>query len=553
MNKLLTLFVILCTFLVNSFANDLKTIDLSKEKWEYQWGDSPFKENIPVWTLDSDSGQWQTIEYPSNPPQRDNQTNVWYRVKLPSSLPQDPHLYIFSVDLITQAYLEGKQIYHFGEFDTLGKGKYQGWPWHMFSLPQNSEEKYLYFRVYSHYLDIGLFGEILIGSKGDIFEKMLFNDMPKLMVGAVSIFVALLFLLSVFSKQIKYELLILGLLFLTQGLNVLCNVKIIQLYLHYPLLNQYILAISFFTFPLGMAMFLDLKLSHKIPFNIIKRIWQVHLLYVVGAISGALFGFFDIASTYQYFDTLYYFITLPILTVFMIYFFFKGNQEIKLITISFLIISIYWIISFLIAYSILPWAEYPADIAVFLSLLILSYTVVKKLKYTNTLEDEQKYLQILSSTDYLTKLYNRKEIDQVLVREENYFKRYGELFSIILFDIDDFKEVNDTYGHLVGDKILIEMATILTQNTRETDFIGRWGGEEFIIICPKTNKNEVIILAEHLRKKIEEHAFITIGKKTASFGTTTYENTDSLTSLILKADQAMYLSKTQGKNRVSFK
>jgi len=345
----------------------------------------------------------------------------------------------------------------------------------------------------------------------------------------------------------------LGLLFLTQGLNILCSVKIIQLYLFYPLLNQYILAISFYAFPFGMAIFMDIKIKHKTPFNLLRKIWQVHLLYILGAFFGAVFGLFDIVSTYEYFDILYYFITLPLLTIFMVYFFFKGDNEVKLITASFLIISIYWVISFLIAYNILPWTEHPADIAVFLSLLILTYSVVKKLNYTNELEYEKEYLKVLSSTDYLTNLYNRKEIDKLLIKHENIFKRYNEIFSIILLDIDDFKEVNDTHGHLVGDDILIEFSNILTQHTRETDFVGRWGGEEFIVICPKTNKEEAVTLSEKLRNKIQKHSFKIIGNATASFGIASYKKEDSRITILARADEAMYISKIDGKNKVRYK
>lgn len=554
MKKLFILCFLTILAVLSSLASELNIIDLSQEKWEYKWGDSPFEKSVPLWTTQSsDTLEWKAINYPSNPPNRNSQTNVWYRVKLPEVLTKDPHVYIFSVDLNTQVYINGKQIYHFGEFDKEGKGEYQGWPWHMFSLPDNAPGEYLYFRVYSHYLDVGLFGELLVASQGDIYEKILGHDIPKLMVGAISIFVSLLFLLLFLAKLKRFELLVLGLLFLTQGLDVLCNVKIIQLYLFFPLLKQYILAVCFFSFPLGMALFMDITIKYKIPFNLIRRVWQAHLLYLLCAILGALFGFFDIASTYEYFDILYYLITMPILTICMIYFFFKGDNEIKLITSSFLIISIYWIISFLIAYSIVPWAEYPIDIAVFISLLLLSYSVVKKLHYTNELEDEKKYLSILSSTDYLTKLLNRKEIDKVLARKENLFYRYKDVFSIIILDIDNFKEVNDNHGHLVGDNILIEIANILTKFTRETDLVGRWGGEEFMIICPQTNKEEVLVLAEHLRRNIEEHQFAIVGKKTASFGVTVYKEELSITNLISQADEALYVSKAEGKNRVNFK
>lgn len=204
----------------------------------------------------------------------------------------------------------------------------------------------------------------------------------------------------------------------------------------------------------------------------------------------------------------------------------------------------------MIAYGVVPWVEYPNDIAVFLCLLLLSYSVVKNLNYTKELEDAKEELTVLSSTDYLTKLYNRKEIDSILYKSQSISQRYSDIFSVILLDIDDFKQVNDTFGHLVGDKFLIELGNILTTCTRDVDFVGRWGGEEFLIVCPKTNKEEVLTLAENLRVKIQNHEFELIGSKTASFGVSTYKENENLNDLLSKADKAMYQSKKEGKTKL---
>lgn len=553
MKKLLLVFFLILSSTFYSYANELNVIDLSKNKWEYRWGDFSFEEGIPLWTKKKiDSSLWKEISYPSDPPNRDGKTNIWFRVKLPSTLTVDPHFYVLSMDILPEVYLKGEKIYHFGEINEDGKGEYAGWPWHMFSLPSDSAGEYLYFRIYSNAIDIGLFGEILIASKGYLIERFSEHDIPKIMVSSVSIFVAVIFILSFLSKFKRVELFILGSLFFTQGLTILFSVKVLQLYFFFPLLYQFVLSASFFYFPVGMAMYLDKTIKYKVPFNLIRRIWQIHLIYILGATLGAYLGFYEIPSTYAYFDIFYYFITLPILTIFMIYFFFKGDNQVKLITSSFLIISLYWVYSYLIAYKILPWVEYPSDIAVFLCLLLLSYSIIKNLNYTIELEEEKEELTVLSSTDYLTKLYNRKEIDVLLKNNENLFRRYKDIFSIILLDIDDFKEINDTYGHLVGDKFLIEFASILSKNTRETDFVGRWGGEEFIVICSKTNKSDALKLSNNLKNIIAETKFDFVGQKTASFGVSMYKENDSIIELLSRSDDAMYLSKKAGKNKITF-
>lgn len=555
MKKLTLLFFLTLITAILSSAQAGQFVDLTQSQWEYRWGDSPFENGIPVWSesnADADNNVWHTITYPSNPPDRNGQTNIWYRVKLPEQLTRDPHFYVFSIDIIPEVYFKGKRIYHFGNLDSNGQGKYAGWPWHMFELPTQSAGEYLYFRIYSNYIDIGMFGEILVGSRGDIIERFLADDIPKLMIGAASVFVAIIFLLSFLSRIKKVQLFILGSLFLDQGMNVLSSVKITQLFYMHPLLNQFISASAFYYFPVGMALYLDLTVKNRIPFNPIRRIWQFHLMYLIGAISGALLGLFQIPATYEHFDIIYYYFTLPTITVFLIYYFIKGDTQTKLTTASFLIVCAYQVLSHLISEQIFPWVESPRDVAVFLCLLLLSYSIVKNFNYTQELEEEKQELTELTSIDYLTQLYNRKEIDALLQKSEQFAVQHQSTFSIIIIDIDDFKQVNDTYGHLVGDQFLIELGNLLTNHTRDSDKVGRWGGEEFLIICSETDQRNALLIAEKLRHTIAGHWFSSIGNKTISLGVATYQYGDSTKTLLERADEALYRSKGEGKNRVSF-
>ncbi|MDD5373681.1 MAG: sensor domain-containing diguanylate cyclase [Sulfurimonas sp.] len=166
------------------------------------------------------------------------------------------------------------------------------------------------------------------------------------------------------------------------------------------------------------------------------------------------------------------------------------------------------------------------------------------------LSDAKKELDTLYITDRLTNVYNRVKIDEIIDTELKKKKRYDHICSVILIDVDYFKLVNDTYGHLVGDSILKEFATLLKESVRDTDYVGRWGGEEFIIVCPQTDKNGALSLAEHLRGKIEESNFTAVGKKTASFGIATCTKEDDIQSLIDNADKALYRAKGGGRNQV---
>lgn len=163
---------------------------------------------------------------------------------------------------------------------------------------------------------------------------------------------------------------------------------------------------------------------------------------------------------------------------------------------------------------------------------------------------DKKYAEELSITDQLTQLYNRGYLDNILHKEITRTQRYGTPMSVIMIDIDYFKEVNDIYGHLAGDKVLIEIAKILKSNIRVTDTLGRWGGEEFMIICAQNNLDEAVKMAEKLRLSIAAYTFQDIGTKTASFGVATIQINEDGLSLIQRVDSALYNAKKLGRNRV---
>lgn len=166
------------------------------------------------------------------------------------------------------------------------------------------------------------------------------------------------------------------------------------------------------------------------------------------------------------------------------------------------------------------------------------------------LEDKNHQLEQLAKVDMLTGLYNRHKIEESLDTEFSRSQRYGSMLSVILLDIDDFKAVNDTFGHQTGDQVLRSLAKILKSNTRKNDMVGRWGGEEFIILCPETDLTGAGLLANTLLNAIATYTFDGVGTKTASFGVSSFQEHDDKTQLIAKADRALYKAKAMGKNRV---
>jgi len=160
-------------------------------------------------------------------------------------------------------------------------------------------------------------------------------------------------------------------------------------------------------------------------------------------------------------------------------------------------------------------------------------------------------LKEISRTDRLTKINNRLYTDDILENQFYRYKRDEEACSVILVDIDHFKSVNDNHGHLVGDNVLVEFARILGISIRKGDVLGRWGGEEFLIILPHTQLEEAIKLAQKLKKIINENNFPTIVNMSASFGVSTFVEHSSVDILIDTADKALYESKKNGRNCVT--
>lgn len=152
-------------------------------------------------------------------------------------------------------------------------------------------------------------------------------------------------------------------------------------------------------------------------------------------------------------------------------------------------------------------------------------------------------LQKIAATDELTQAYNRSKFEDIIGREMERAGRLRQPLSVIVFDIDRFKLINDSFGHLTGDDVLRTLAAIARGHIRDTDYLIRWGGEEFLIVSPETDIGKAMLVAERLRTVMSAHIFEYIGPITASFGVAQYRDGESRDSFIVRADNAMYSAK----------
>ncbi len=159
-------------------------------------------------------------------------------------------------------------------------------------------------------------------------------------------------------------------------------------------------------------------------------------------------------------------------------------------------------------------------------------------------------LGVKAATDPLTGLHNRLLLEQTLVHEMARADRYNAPLSLVLFDIDHFKKVNDTHGHQVGDGVLVQLSRFVPNLIRTSDFFVRWGGEEFLIVIPESDGAMAFRVAEKLREAISHVIFGPAGLITCSFGVTQYASGESAADFISRADGALYRAKNDGRNNV---
>ena len=186
---------------------------------------------------------------------------------------------------------------------------------------------------------------------------------------------------------------------------------------------------------------------------------------------------------------------------------------------------------------------------------INSYLEEKLEERTETLLDTQKLLEDnteltrLALTDNLTGLSNRTHMNKILEKEFSRYLRHNQRFGIIMVDIDYFKNINDSYGHDLGDQVLIQLSRSFEQAIRTTDYISRWGGEEFLICCTTINEDDLLPIAENIQKMIFNSVFDTVESVTISLGCALIQPDEKINELIKRADVALYAAKYNGRNQ----
>ncbi len=234
----------------------------------------------------------------------------------------------------------------------------------------------------------------------------------------------------------------------------------------------------------------------------------------------------------------------------MLVFFNIINDWISTVLISLLLCAGFFVVTIIRPEYILP-SAFSGVIVFFLIVLIVSSISAYRIHiYKRNQFIDRQELERLSEKDALTGIYNRSKFNKELKRLIEMARRYDHNLALIMFDLDNLKEINDEHGHLIGDNVIKELTGVIGGMLRSSDTFARWGGDEFIILLPNADITMACDLAERIRDLVASNSFKHVDFLSCSFGVAAYKVNDNVMSLVRKADSSLYTAKQKGKNMV---
>ncbi len=341
--------------------------------WQYRWGDSEFVNGEPEWivTPELHSSDWKDIDFPRMPPDRGQYNTVWFKATLPDSDHDylHPVLYVTSIDLMAEVYLEDNKIYQFGDLNNKQHKSFYGWPWHSINLPDDYAGKTIYFRVFSSYRDIGLWGEVKLFEKTHLLFYLLEKAYFEVLVALFSLFVAIITLAFSMMHRGERHFLYLSLFSLTSAVMLLAENPAVQFVFNYPLVRVYLLAISYYALPVITSLLLSSWFDdwrHKWLINIAV----IHFIYLISVIGLSLAGLIELAVTFPIFDAIFAITILLIIGLGISKRYSLASDQ-HLVMLSFTVYGMFLLLDMGIANSVLPWMHLDISVGALLFALVL--------------------------------------------------------------------------------------------------------------------------------------------------------------------------------------
>lgn len=521
--------------------------------WDYVWTRADIDEVRGL-----DAGAWEPVGFPSNPDGRNGQTEVWFRRIMPDLDYHSVHLFVFSIDLAAAFYSADGTLLYAHNFPPSGP-LFAGWPWHAFSLEGVSAGEPLFVRVVSDYRDIGLWGEIFAAEPWSIMRTLVSRDLPYLGVAAVAGGILLFATATLSAATDRRRTIMLMLLLLSLIVSVVASTYSRSFLI--PQGRFWYLAETNAYLVFVVLSLLFIRSLVRPPFRAIILafgIWTAVLLSVINllfALSAYPLTLAVLVIDGTYLGGLALFLLLAVLRRLL-------SKDHSFLIFNFLIMGGLFTLDVLVSYGVLPWMHSVLPLVLFqfaagvIYLYVQRFEIVQVQLKTITgemearvrkLEGEKESYRSRAEEDPLTGLANRRAVHDELLRLAA--DRRGDGFSVILLDIDSFKSINDEHGHAAGDDVLRTLAGLLRSAVRASETVGRYGGDEFMIVLPGADLADAWEVAERIRVRCDTNTWSVPSAVTISAGVATFagETTDDL---VARADERLYVAKRAGRNRV---
>jgi diguanylate cyclase (GGDEF)-like protein len=532
--------------LSSSWAKAGHDLEFILKGWQYRLGDSPRANNGSfAWmTANEHKLEWKETSSLQKFDDRQDDKMIWLRVRLPELTSRDPSLFIHSVDTVFEVYLDQKLVYKFGDLDSAEADKFIGWPWHIIELPREFENKYLYFRIYSNLSEIGVVGDVVLGSQAQHISRIVTQDLDLVILTFLFFFISLLSLLTSVIWREKRATTALGIFSLLIGVWSISQTEMKQLFIDSPLFWIYADLTALYFCPI--ALFVLIEETYGIKYRkVIRWLRNGFFAFAVGSIGFSLTNIVSLPATIQPFNILIV-VGVVVCLFSLIRAISSNDSEARIFTIGLLIFC-----SFVIFDVINRWNDWQTPVSPY-GILLFMFSLGFILRH--------RFLTVhqLSVLDGLTGVANRHQFDALIEMEWMRARRDSKSLSLVMADIDFFKNYNDTYGHPEGDQCLKRVASTLKTVTRRAgDVVARLGGEEFAILLPGTDRQGALQAAERVRSElkalnIKHQASDVSDRVTLSLGVACLVPDYSISqeTLVAAADKALYKAKTLGRDRV---
>ena len=562
MNRRWCKFVQMLFFALLVCTGHIASAETSELSWEYWQTDSPefsIRGAKTVPAFPKDEGRWRKFNPQFGVAVPEGTHHVWIRVYIPPDTGVDESLFFSTTDQSVQIFLDGISIYRYGD---LGQHAFSyGRKWHLVDLPAWAVGRQLYFQVHSDNIWVlGQFDRIRLDRPAHQIEDVFLYDFPYVSgITALLIFIMLLGVYFFTEKELQDIYLRLIVVLFIFFVWMLSASSLVLLWLDWPVFWRIVELVSSYLIPLSANLLIYSIIDEQYKKNILRLSSIYGIIFVLAVLLEILGQNGLYLMRFCFYPAL---ALCGLVTGYWLWLCYKrGNQRCRSLLVAFGTLSVLAVVDGLSSqYRIFGWHTYFVPFGIytigfFIVQLILERAAHERYlaELSASLENEVSVVTKRMEVDPLTGAFNRNKFPAATRDFMRISLEIKEPFALIMFDIDHFKSINDTYGHDVGDVVLVGFAQTISAFLDRRHVLIRWGGEEFILLCLHYDGAQAEAFANVIREAVSEAHIHPSDQVTCSGGVAIWYGTaeDTVDHMVKRADTALYQSKENGRNRIT--